>query len=41
MILGEKREMQDQSPFLFRERQVLKILALGPNFEYPPLVVPE
>ena len=30
MILGEKREMRDQSPFLFKEHQVLEILASGP-----------
>ena len=30
MILGEKREMRDQSPFLFREHQVLEILVSGP-----------
>ena len=38
MILGEKREIRDQSHIFFREHQVLEILASGPQFEYPPLV---
>ena len=31
MILGEKREIRDQSHIFFREHPVLKILASGPK----------
>ena len=37
MILREKREVRDQSPFFFENIKFWKSLPRAPNFKYPPL----
>ena len=41
MMLGEKRELRDQSFFFIENIKFWKSLPWAPNFEYPPLMVPE
>ena len=38
MILGEKREIRDQSHVFLENIKFWKSLSRAPNFEYPPLV---